>query len=243
MKCNDCRHGNQGQAASPSWHGMVDEREISCRRCLPAHYPDIVLAWDCAWDPISNFSQDRPTILSSLTLPWVHPNIICLWWTDSLVCTLDFCSFFPVLYNLDDIPLLCSELRVDPVARPGWGGQWLTPVKVRVKQTQTASLTADSWQPGNRNCRTEMGCLREHPHRIQDHLTLTSNICRWDELWQDWSRAYAMHYTSILEIIHIHTSKCVYFKSGNWQCHCNTQGNIHALTRERQRNLYMVTHI
>ena len=80
---------------------------------------------------------------------------------------------------------LCSDLRVDPAARPGWGGQWLTPVKVRVKQTQTASLTADSWQPGNRNCRTEMGCLREHPHRIQDHLTLTSNICRWDELWQD----------------------------------------------------------
>ena len=30
-------------SSSWSWRGIVDEREISCRRCLPAHYLDIVI--------------------------------------------------------------------------------------------------------------------------------------------------------------------------------------------------------
>ena len=152
MQWSSSRGTKVTSSSSWSWRGIVDEREICCRRCLPAHYLDIV--WELGswwalpehWDPGLNFSHDRP-INSSCQGPSVSPprDYLCgsiMHWC--VLCTAHCPIIWVCLMTSSDAgsrdPVqnqLCSGPGL------GWEGHWVTPVKVRVKQTQTA-VRADS---------------------------------------------------------------------------------------------------
>ena len=142
--------GNQGQVIILilTWDGWEGNQ-------LPA-LSSRSLSWHChTWEPgMRSLAQPGHHHQSSISpktskqipdcrdLPCIHPETVCFCWMNRVLRTLfklphHLCLMNPWL--LDDI-LLCGQILFRlSCAGLGWEGHGMTPVKVRVKQTQTAA--------------------------------------------------------------------------------------------------------